>query len=83
MKKLLSTFCFVAAAAISGTVAYLYVTDREVKEKVDKAAASVMNAAMEIKDSLNERRVQKEREMSDNLAKNQTWVDEQWEALGI
>ncbi len=83
MNKLFSTICFTAAAAISGTVVYLYMNDRDVKDKVDTAISSVVNAAVEIKSSLDKRRIQKEQEAKDSLEKNRAWVDEQWEAIGI
>lgn len=83
MKNLFSSLCFVAGAAVSGTVVYLYMTDQEVKEKIDKAVSSVASAALEIKDGLEKCRFQKNRQAVSDLEKNRAWVDEQWEAIGI
>ena len=83
MKSIFSTLCFAAAVAVSGTVVYLYMNDQEVKEKVNKAASSVVSAALEVKDSLEKRKLQKEQQMASDLEKNRAWVDEQWEAIGI
>ena len=44
MKKLLSFIGFTAAAVVSSTVVYLYMNDREVRNKVDAAIASVGDA---------------------------------------
>ena len=83
MKNMLSFMGFAAVAAVSGTVAYLYVNDPSVKEKVDKAIASVGNAVFQIKESLQQTKEQREKEREESFERNRAWVDEQWDALGI
>ncbi len=84
MKKFLSFFGFAAVAAVSGAVAYLYMNDKGVQEKVNRAVVSVGDAVTEIKSSLQDvRHTMGAEASSDPVARNQAWVDEQWEAIGI
>lgn len=83
MKGLLSCIGFAAVAAVSGTVVYLYINDRSVKTKVDTAIASVGSAVLQIKDSLQQSKAQREQERETSFERNRAWVDEQWDALGI
>lgn len=83
MNKLLSLVGFTAVAVISGTVAYLYVNDREVRTKIDRAVSSVGDAVREVKRSVELNRLARNEERANPTERNQAWVDEQWEALGI
>ena len=83
MKKFISFIGFTAAAVVSSTVVYLYLNDKEVHEKVDNAVSSVSDAVTEIKRSIELNRLMKESQKQDSTQRNQAWVDEQWEALGI
>ncbi len=83
MKKLLSFIGFTAAAVVSSTVVYLYMNDREVRNKVDAAIASVGDAVREVKRGIETERGAKADKVGDPVARNQAWADEQWEALGI
>ena len=83
MKKLLSFIGFTAAAVVSSTVVYLYMNDREVRNKVDAAIASVGDAVREVKRGIETERGAKADTAGDPVARNQAWADEQWEALGI
>lgn len=83
MKKLLSFIGFTAAAVVSSTVVYLYMNDREVRNKVDAAIASVGDAVREVKRGIETERGAKADKAGDSVARNQAWADEQWEALGI
>lgn len=83
MKKLLSFIGFTAAAIVSSTVVYLYMNDREVRNKVDAAISSVGDAVREVKRGVEAGRSSKMGEGGDPIARNQAWADEQWEALGI
>lgn len=83
MKKFLTFIGFTAAAVASSTVVYLYMNDKEVHEKVDNAIASVADAIREVKRGIEFNRMAKEGEKASSVERNQAWVDEQWEALGI
>lgn len=84
MKRALSLIGFAAAAALTGVVAYLYMNDREVQEKVNRAVMNVGDAVTQIKASVqNLRRAAGQEGPADAVARNQAWADEQWEALGI
>lgn len=83
MKKLLSFVGFTAAAVISSTVVYLYMNDKEVHNKVDRAISSVGDAVREIKRGIEINKAFKNEKVADSVEQNQTWVDEQWEAIGI
>lgn len=83
MKGVLSFLGFAAAAATAGTIVYLYMNDRAVKEKVDIAIGSVANAVTEIKQSFETTVAKKQKEQADAMERNRAWVDEQWDALGI
>lgn len=81
MKKILSVVGFSAAALVSGMVVYLYVTDKEVKEKVDKAFVSVKNATNVICRSIEVGRLARDEEVINPVTRNQRQVQMQWEAL--
>ena len=83
MKKLLSFIGFTAAAVVSSTVVYLYMNDREGRNKVDAAIASVGDAVREVRRGIETERGAKADKAGDPVARNQAWADEQWEALGI
>ena len=83
MKKFLSFIGFTAAAVVSSTVVYLYMNDKEVHNKVDRAIASVGDAVREIKRGIETNKASKAGQESDPVGRNQAWADEQWEALGI
>jgi negative regulator of replication initiation len=83
MKKLISVLGGAVVAAVSGVTVYLYMTDDEVRAKVDTAVYSVGEAASEIG-----RRVASFKDRQAAAAqtadeRNQAWVDQQWEVLGI
>lgn len=81
MKRFLSAVGFSAVALVSGVVVYLYVTDKEVKDKVDQAVHSVKNAANVIRRSIEISRLGQDGEMVDPVTRNQNQVHKQWEAL--
>ena len=81
MKKILSVVGFSAAALVSGMVVYLYVNDKELKEKVDKAFVSVKNATNVIRRSIEVGRLARDEEVIDPVTRNQRQVQMQWEAL--
>lgn len=83
MSKFLSFVGVTAAAVISSTVVYLYMSDKEVQDKVNKAVASVGDAISEIKNSIELNKLMRQEEQQNPTARNQAWADEQWEALGI
>lgn len=83
MRKFLSFIGVAAAAAVSSAVVYLYLSDKEVHEKVDNAVASVADAVKEVKRGIELNKLSKKGEQGDPVVRNQAWADEQWEALGI
>lgn len=83
MRGLLKGLGIAAFAALSGTVAYLYVTDNDVKVKVDRAVQGVADVAQEVKNKVMNLKGRQATSEYDEVMRNQAWVDEQWEALGI
>jgi hypothetical protein len=83
MKGWIGAIGCVAAAAVSGTVVYLYLNDREVRAKVNAAVESVRDAVDEI--GLRVSTLHKGTTVSYQQAddQNRAWVEQQWEALGI
>jgi len=82
MKRFVSFLGVTAAAVISSTVVYLYMSDQEVHDKVNRAVKSVGDAVTEIRNSIELNRLMKQ-EQQNPTARNQAWADEQWEAIGI
>ena len=83
MKKGLFLLGLTACAAIVGTVTYLYRTDSEVREQVDAAAAGLRDVYREVGSRVRDRKVAAAENYQAEVAKNQAWADQQWEALGI
>ena len=83
MGKFLSFMGVTAAAVISSTFVYLYMTDKEVQEKVNTAVKSVGDAVVEVKNSIEMTKLSRQNQQQTPTERNQAWVDEQWDALGI
>ena len=83
MKKFLSCIGVTTLALVSGTVVYLYINDKEVQNKINRAVVAVGDAVNEVKRGIETARAVKQGEPVDPVAQNQSWADEQWEALGI
>lgn len=83
MRKALAFVGFTAAAALSGVVAYLYMNDRDVQDKVNRAVMCVGDAVTQIKASVLDLRSVVQEDPDEAVARNQAWADRQWEALGI
>ncbi len=84
MKRLLKLIGIVGFAAGAAALTTVVMTDAEVRAKVADAAAKVKKAGREIADTVaaGVEQARKEGDMSP-AEKNQAWVDEQWEAIGI
>ena len=82
MGKFLSFVGVTAAAVFSSTFVYLYMTDKEVQDKVNTAVKSVGDAVVEIKNSIEMTKLSRQGQQNPT-ERNQAWVDEQWDALGI
>lgn len=83
MRGLLKGLGIAAFTALSGTVVYLYMTDNDVKVKVDCAVQGVADVAQEVKNKVMNLKGRQATSEYDEVMRNQAWVDEQWEALGI
>ena len=83
LSNVLSKLAVIAVTGIAGVVGYLYANDNLVKMKIDKAVVTSAEAAAEVGNSI---RNLKDRIIGGNedpTKKNQEWVEEQWDALGI
>ena len=83
MKKGLFLLGLVSCAAVATVVTYLYRTDEEVHEKVGEAAKSVGSLYDLVSDKIRKKAEAEQQEYEDEVARNQAWADQQWEALGI
>ena len=84
MKKFLKFIGIVGLAAGAAALTTVVMSDFEVRAKVADAATKVKKAAHEVADTIaaGVDKARKEGSMSPT-EKNQAWVDEQWEAIGI
>lgn len=84
MGKLLKFVGIVGLAAGVAALTTIVMSDSEVRVKVVDAAVKVKKAVCEVADTVAAGfdQARKEGGMS-AVEKNQAWVDEQWEAIGI
>lgn len=84
MGKLLKFVGIVGLAAGVAALTTIVMSDSEVRVKVADAAVKVKKAVREVADTVaaGVDQARKEGGMS-AVEKNQAWVDEQWEAIGI
>lgn len=84
MGKLLKFVGIVGLAAGVAALTTIVMSDSEVRVKVVDAAVKVKKAVCEVADTVaaGVDQARKEGGMS-AVEKNQAWVDEQWEAIGI
>lgn len=84
MKRFLKLIGIVGLAAGAAALTTVVMSDAEVRAKVADAACKVKKAAHEVADTVaaGVNQARKEDGMS-AAEKNQAWVDEQWEAIGI
>ena len=84
MGKLFKFVGIVGLAAGAAALTTIVMSDSEVRVKVADAAAKVKKAMREVADTVaaGVDQARKEGGMSP-VEKNQAWVDEQWEAIGI
>lgn len=83
MKNGLFLLGLTVCAGVVGTVSYLYRTDADVRAKVNEAAASVRELCSVVAERATERRAAQEQRYQSEVARNQQWAEEQWEAIGI
>lgn len=83
MKKGLALLGLLSCAAVVTVVTYLYRTDAEVRGKVDEATKSVGDLCSLVNTKVKDREHAAQKSYEDEVARNQAWADQQWEALGI
>lgn len=83
MKKGLFLLGLMSCATIVTAVTYLYRTDNEVHTKVDEASRSVVDLCSMVGEKIRSRADVKQQSYENEVARNQDWADQQWEALGI
>lgn len=77
--KILRTIKRASIIAVIGSIAYLYKTDPEVREKLNALAFSLRDIASEVTSRMAESKV----ESQEQMYANQQWAESQWDALGV
>lgn len=80
MKKFVKLVGVLSLAAGAAAVTSFVLNDVQTRQKVAEAAQKAKKAAREFADGFSEG---VKRSGMNQAEKNQAWVDEQWEALGI
>lgn len=83
MKKGFFAVCLMSMVASAAVVVYAYRNDKEVKRAIDGAAHQVRDFAMTVKQRLDKKKESDQVDEEAQILRNQTWADQQWEALGI
>ena len=83
MKNNLMFIGTIMGAAAAAYLVSLYMKDDEIHQKVDRSIADIKNLAAALRQRLGDKRAEQAVREQEDIARNQQWADQQWEALGI
>jgi uncharacterized membrane protein YebE (DUF533 family) len=73
----------VAGCAIAYMLVNMYQKDERVKEAVDISVQKVTDLISIVQGKVKQKERDKEEQLAEDTVRNQRWVDQQWESLGI